>query len=326
MSIKAIRIHEHGGPQVLRWEDVDIGAPGPDQVLIRHTAVGLNFRDILVRKGQHAVDRFPAGLGIEGAGVVEAVGPDVADLTPGQRVVAASGPDGAYVEARILPAARVIPLPDDIDDQVAAAMMVRGMTARALLKRAYPVQAGDTILVHAAAGALGMILSRWAKHLGATVIGTASTAEKAALAAENGCDHTLVYTEDDVAARVREITNGAGVPVVYDSIGRDTFEGSLASLRPMGYMLSYGEASGDPPAVEPRRLGALGSIFLSHPRLRDYVETRDDMIASANDLFDAVRQGVVKIEIGQTYALKDAAQAQADVEARKTQGSTVLLP
>lgn len=323
---KAIRMYEHGGPQVLRWEEVEIGEPGPGEVLIRHTAVGLNFREICLRTGQHAGTGFPAAIGLEGAGVIEALGPGVEGFAAGQRVVAAGGPDGSYAEARIMRAERVIPLPDNIDDRTAAAMMIRGMTARNLILRTYPVQAGDTILVHAAAGGLGSILCQWAKDLGATVIGTVGGDEKVDFARAHGCDHVVVYTREDFVPRVREVTGGEGVPVVYDSVGKDTFEGSLACLRPRGVMASYGEASGDPPLVQPRRLGALGSIFLTHPSLPHYTLTRDDLLASANDLFELVAAGRIKIEIGQSYPLAEAARAHRDVESRKTTGSAILIP
>ena len=322
---KAFRFHKLGGPEVLELEDVDLGAPGPGDVLIRQSAVGVNFRDIYRRTGVHAVEGFPAAMGVEGAGVIEAVGDGVEGLAPGQRVVAQGAPDGAYAEARIVPAWRVMALPDDVDERDAAAMMVKGLTARNLLKRCYPVQPGDTILVHAAAGGVGMIMCQWAKHLGATVIGTVGTEAKAEAARAHGCDHTILYTREDFAPRVREITNGEGVHAVYDSIGKDTFEGSLACLRPLGLMAQFGEASGEPPLVSPRKLGTLGSVYLTHPSLPHYTSTREDFETSANDLFEVVGTGIVKIAIDRTYPLADAAQAQIDLAARRTTGSVVLL-
>jgi NADPH2:quinone reductase len=322
---KAFRFHKLGGPEVLQLEDVDLGAPGLGEVLIRQSAIGVNFRDIYRRTGIHAVEGFPAAMGVEGAGMIEAVGEGVEGLAPGQRVVAQGAPDGAYAEARIVPAWRVMALPDDVDERDAAAMMVKGLTARNLLKRCYPVKPGDTILVHAAAGGVGMIMCQWAKHLGATVIGTVGTEAKAEAARAHGCDHTIIYTREDFAPRVREITNGEGVHAVYDSIGKDTFEGSLACLRPLGLMAQFGEASGEPPLVSPRTLGTLGSVYLTHPSLPHYTSTREDFETSANDLFEVVGAGIVKIAIDRTYPLADAAQAHIDLAARRTIGSVVLL-
>jgi NADPH2:quinone reductase len=323
---KAIRFHELGGPEVLRLEDVDLGAPGPGQVLIQQTAIGVNFRDIYRRIGLHAVDGFPAAMGIEGAGVIEAVGEGVDDFQPGQRVIAQGGPDGAYAEARIVPAWRVLALPDDIDDRTAAAMMVQGMTARYLLKDTYAVKPGDTILVHAAAGGVGLILCQWGKALGATVIGTMGSDEKADLARANGCDHAIVYAREDFVARVREITDGAGVAVAYDSVGKDTVEGSLQCLAPRGVLAQFGEASGDPPLIDPRRLGTMGSLYVTHPSLPHYTRNREEFLALANDVVEVVRDGTVKITIGNSYPLAEAAQAQIDMAARRTTGSVLLIP
>src|SRR6185312_15132296 len=253
---KAFRIHATGGPEVLRLEDIEVGAPGPREVRIRNTAVAVNFRDVLVRRGVHRV-ALPCGIGLESAGVIEAVGAEVTDLRVGERVACMAGPDSAYAERRLAPAWRTVPLPDAIDDRTAAAMMIRGMTARFLLHETYRVRPGDTILVHAAAGGVGLIMCQWAKHLGATVIGTVSSDEKAAIAHAHGCDHPIVYTREDFAERVREITGGEGVPVVYDSVGRDTFEGSLRCLRRLGTMASFGESSGEPEPIAPHRLGYL---------------------------------------------------------------------
>jgi NADPH:quinone reductase len=322
---KAFRFDRHGGPEVLRFEDVEVGAPGPGEVRIRNTAVAVNYRDVLMRRGIHAVKSFPSGIGLESAGVIDAVGPEVDGFAIGDRVACAGMPEGSYAELRIAPAARLIPLPPDIDERTAASMMIRGMTARSLLKDTYKVQRGDTIVIHAAAGGVGLIMCQWAKHLGATVIGTVSSDEKAKVARAHGCDHAIVYTREDFAERVREITNGEGVPVVYDSVGKATFEGSLRCLRRRGVMASFGEASGDPDPMPPRRLGALGSIYLTHPSVSNYTVTRAELLTAANDLFTMVGSGKIKIEVSRTYPLRDAPRAHADLEARKTTGSIVLV-
>ncbi len=322
---KAFRYHQHGGPEVLRFEDVEVGAPGPGQVRIRNKAVAVNYRDVLMRKGIHAVKSFPTGIGLESAGVIDAVGPEVDGFAVGDRVAYAGAPEGSYAEERIVPTTRLLALPDGIDERTAASMMIRGMTARTLLHDAYKVQPGDTILIHAAAGGVGLIVCQWAKHLGATVIGTVSSDEKAAIARAHGCDHAIVYTREDFPARVREITGGEGVPVVYDSVGKATFEGSLKCLRRRGVMASFGEASGDPDPMPPRRLGALGSIYLTHPSVSNYTLTRDKLTTTANDLFRMVGSGKIKIAISKTYPLRDAPAAHADIEARKTTGSIVLV-
>jgi NADPH2:quinone reductase len=324
--MKAFRFYQTGGPEVLRFEDMEMPEPGPGEIRIRHEAIAVNFRDILLRRGQHAVRAFPAGLGLESAGKVDAIGAEVSGFAIGEHVACVAGPDSAYAESRVVPAARVVKLPDGIDARTAAAMMIRGMTARYLLHDTYKVKAGDTILVHAAAGGVGLILSQWAKHLGAMVIGTVGSDEKMAVARAHGCDHVFVYTRDDFAERVRALTGGQGAHVVYDSVGKSTFEGSLRSLRRRGVLASFGEASGDPEPVPPRRLGLLGSIFLTHPSLGDYTATRAELLATADDLFDVVRSGKVRIEINHSYALKDAARAHRDVEARMTTGSVVLIP
>ena len=323
---KAIRIHQPGGPEVLEWEDVSVGDPGPGQVRLEHTGVGLNYIDVYHRTGLYPLPDLPTALGMEASGRITAIGPDVQDLTVGQRVAYASPPPGAYAEERLMPADRVVPLPDDIADEQAAAMMLQGMTAQYLLRRTYPVQPGDTILFHAAAGGVGLLACQWAKHLGATVIGTVGSDEKAELARAHGCDHPIVYTRENFTDRVREITDGAGVPVVYDSIGKDTFEGSLDCLRPLGMMVSFGNASGPVPAFEPAILSAKGSLFLTRPVLMHYTAARADLLATAQELFDVVRGGVVKITVNQTYPLSETAQAHRDLEARRTTGSTVLLP
>jgi NADPH2:quinone reductase len=322
---KAFRFHQHGGPEVLRFEDVEVGAPGPGQVRIRNVAVAVNYRDVLMRRGVHAVKSLPSGIGLECAGVIEALGPDVSGFAVGDRVACAGMPEGSYAEVRIVPAARVIALPAGIDERTAASMMIRGMTARCLLYDAYKVQPGDTILIHAAAGGVGLIMCQWAKHLGATVIGTVSSDEKAAIAHAHGCDHPIVYTREDFAERVREITGGEGVPVVYDSVGKATFEDSLKCLRRRGLLASFGEASGDPDPMPPRRLGALGSIYLTHPSVSNYTATRAELLAAARDLFAMVGSGKIKIEISKTYRLQDAPHAHADIESRQTTGSIVLV-
>ena len=322
--MKAFRFDRPGGPDVMRWEDVPLPEPGPGEVRLRHTAVAVNFRDILVRRGQHAVKSFPSGLGTESAGVVEAVGDGVTELAAGDLVATVCRPDCAYAEARIAPAARVVKLPGGIDERTAAAMMVRGMTARYLLHSTYKVKADDTIIIHAAAGGVGLIVTQWAKHLGATVIGTVGSDEKAEVARAHGCDHVLRY--DNFATQARELTGGVGVPVVYDSVGRATFEGSMKSLRPRGILASFGESSGDPPPVSVRQLGNMGSLFVTHPSLIDYTASRAELLETVNDLFAMVASGKIKIDITQTYPLREAAQAHRDVEARRTTGSVVLIP
>jgi len=325
-TIKAFRFERTGGPDVLQWVDVELPEPGPGQVRIRNTAVAVNYRDVLTRKGVHQPPPLPSGLGLESAGAIEAIGEGVTGFAIGDRVACAGQPDGSHAQARVVPAGRVVKLPDAIDDRTAAAMMTRGMTARYLLKQTYPVKPGDTILIHAAAGGVGLIVCQWAKHLGATVIGTVSSDEKAALARAHGCDHPIVYTREDFVARVKEITGGAGLPVVYDSVGRATFEGSLQCLRRLGIMASFGEASGEPEPMPPHRLGYLGSIFLTHPSLGHYTATREEFLENANDLFGMVANGRIRIEISHTYPLSEAPQAHADLEARKTTGSIVLIP
>jgi NADPH2:quinone reductase len=322
---KAFRFHEHGGPEVLRFEEVEIGAPGRGEVHIRNVAVAVNYRDVLMRRGIHAVKSLPSAIGLESAGVIDAVGPDVSGLSVGDRVVYAGMPEGSYAEFRIVPAARVIALPAGIEERTAASMMIRGMTARCLLHDTYKVTPSDTILIHAAAGGVGLIMCQWAKRLGATVIGTVSSDEKAAVARAHGCDHPIVYTREDFAARVRDITGGEGVPVVYDSVGKATFEDSLKCLRRRGVMASFGEASGDPDPMPPRRLGTLGSIYLTHPSLSNYTATRAELLSAAHDLFAMVENGKIKIEISKTYPLQDAPRAHADIESRKTTGSIVMM-
>ena len=323
---KAIRVERTGSPEALQWADVPVGQPGPGEALVRHTAIGVNFIDVYHRRGLYPLPSLPAVLGLEAAGVVEAVGSGATSVTPGDRVAYAGGPTGAYSEARVIPADRLVKLPDGIDDRRAAAMMLKGMTAEYLLRRTYAVKPGDTILVHAAAGGVGLIVCQWAKTLGATVIGTVGTKDKAELANTHGCDHVIVTGEEDFVARVREITGGEGVSVVYDSVGKDTFMRSLDCLRPRGLMVSFGQASGMVPPLDIAILSAKGSLFLTRPTLMTYTASREDLMASAAALFDAVLRGVVRIEVRQTYPLRDAARAHADLEARKTTGSTVLIP
>jgi len=322
---KAIRIHAYGGPEVLNWEDVTVPNPGPGQVQIKHTAIGVNFIDTYQRTGLYPLT-FPAVMGQEAAGIIEALGPDITDFKVGQRVAYASPPVGAYSERRVMTANRLVPLPDSILDQKAAAMMLKGMTAQYLLRRSYKVQAGDTILIHAAAGGVGLIACQWAKHLGATVIGTVGSIEKAEIAKAHGCDHTILYKTEDFVAKVKEITNGEGCAAVYDSVGLTTFDGSLDCIRPLGTLVLFGQSSGKVPPFDPSILAAKGSLFLTRPTLGTYTAKHEDLVSTANDLFNVVKSGVVKIEIGRTYALKDAAQAHRDLEGRETTGASILLP
>jgi NADPH2:quinone reductase len=319
----AIRVKQPGGPEEMHWESVQVGKPGAGEVRVRHTAVGLNYIDVYHRTGLYPLPT-PFTPGMEGAGVVEEVGADVTDLKPGDRVAYASPPVGAYAEERLMPADRLVKLPQAINDKQAAAMMLQGMTAQYLLRRTYRVQRGDTVLVHAAAGGVGLILCQWASHLGATVIGTVSSDEKAALAKANGCHHPVIYTREDFQARVLELTGGRKVSVVYDSVGKDTFAKSLDCLRPIGMMVLFGQSSGPVPLFDLGQLAAKGSLFITRPSLMAYTAKREDLLASANELFDVVVSGAVKISINQTYPLHEAAQAHRDLEARKTTGSTIF--
>ncbi len=323
--VMAIRIHETGGPEVLRWEEIDVGEPGPGQAFVRQTAVGLNFIDTYHRTGLYPMP-FPAILGVEGTGVVDAVGEGVTEVAVGDRVAYTEMPPGAYTQARLMPADRLVKLPDSIDDLTAGAAMLKGLTAQFLLRRTYAVQPGDTILIHAAAGGVGLIMCQWAKHIGATVIGTVGSDAKAELARAHGCDHPILYREQDFAARVKEIAGDTGLPVVYDSVGKDTFMQSLDCLRPLGMMVSFGNASGPPPDINPLLLSQKGSLFLTRPVLMHYNQERSALAAAAEDLFDVMASGAVKVDVRQTYALKDAAQAHIDLSARKTTGSSVLVP
>lgn len=322
---QAIQIHEYGGPEVLRWESVEVGEPGPGQVRIRQTACGLNFIDVYMRDGIYPLPQLPATIGMEAAGVVEAVGEGVTDLAIGDRVAYAMVL-GGYAGERIIDAAKLIKIPDSIDDKTAGAMMLQGLTAHYLLFRSYPVKAGDTVLVYAAAGGVGLMVCQWAKHLGVTVIGCVGSPEKAELAKANGCDHPILYREGNIAERVRKLTNGEGVAAAYDSIGKDTFEASLDSLRPFGVLVTFGNASGQVEPFAPKILAPKGSLYVTRPTLATHVATRKLLEEGANRLIDVVSKGIVKVHVNQSYALKDTAQAHRDLEARKTTGSTVLLP
>lgn len=320
----AIRIHEVGGPEVLRWEEIDVPAPGPGEALVAQAAIGLNFIDVYHRIGLYPVKSFPAIIGNEAAGVVEAVGDGVTEVAVGDRVAYCMR-IGSYAERRLIPSRFLVRLPDVVTDQQAAAMMLKGCTVQYLLRQIHPISPGETILFHAAAGGCGIIACQWAKHLGATVIGTVGTREKAEFAKAHGCDHPIVYTEENFAERVKEITDGKGVPVVFDSVGKDTFIGSLDCLQPRGLMVSFGNASGAVEPFSPALLAARGSLFLTRPTLATYTQTRKDLETVTADLFDVVASGAVSITVNQTLPLKDAAQAHRDLEARRTTGSTVLL-
>ena len=320
---KAIRIHRNGGPEELKWEDVEVGAQAAGEARVRHHAIGLNFLDVYNRTGLYKLP-MPSGLGQEGAGVVEAVGSGVTDIKAGDRVAYAGGPVGAYSEVRNMPADRLVKLPDGVSFEQGASMMLKGMTAQYLIKRTYKIQPGQTIVLHAAAGGVGLILSQWARALGVHVIGVVGSDEKAAVARAHGCAHTVVSSRENLPQRVKEITGGQGVPVVYDSVGKDTWTLSLDCLQPLGMMVSFGSASGPLPPINAAELASRGSLFFTRPTLNTYAAKRVDLLASANDLFDAVLTGKVKIEINQRYALRDAAQAHRDLEARKTTGSTIL--
>ncbi|MDO8295219.1 MAG: quinone oxidoreductase [Caulobacter sp.] len=321
----AIQATRAGGPEVLEAVDLPIPTPGPGEILIRQEAIGLNFIDTYQRTGLYPV-KFPAVLGLEGAGIVETVGEGVTRFVPGDRAAYGNGPLGGYAEYHVVPAGRAVKIPSSIDSRTAAAAMLKGMTAEFLLRRCYTVKKGEAVLIHAAAGGVGTILTQWAKALGATVIGSAGSAEKAALARDHGADETILYREEDVAARVRAITGGAGVRVVYDGVGAATLEGSLASLGRRGMLVSYGNASGPAPAVEPLRLSRGGSLFLTRPTLFDYVVTTEELDESAGALFEVINSGAVKIDVGQTFPLSQARQAHEALEGRETTGSTLLIP
>jgi NADPH2:quinone reductase len=323
---KAIRMYRYGGPEVLVWEPYDPGQPGSGEVLVRQEAVGLNFIDIYHRTGLYPLPSLPATPGVEGAGVVEAVGAGVTEVTAGDRVAYAGMPPGAYAELRLLPAHRLVKLPDFIATRQAAAMMLQGMTARYLLHGCYPVRSGSRILIHAAAGGVGLIVCQWAKHLGAMVIGTVGSPEKAEIARAHGCDYPVLYDREDLVSRVRSITAGKGVDVVYDSVGQATFAKSLDCVRPMGMVVSFGQSSGAVPPFDLGILTAKGSLFLTRPSVMHYTASREDLLAHARDLFEVVSKGAVKIKIQQTYLLAEAARAHRDLEGRRTTGSSILVP
>ena len=320
----AIRIHSNGGPEVLQWEEVEVAEPKTGEAIVRQVAAGLNFIDVYFRTGLYKVPTFPSAIGNEGAGVVEAVGDGVTEVAVGDRVAYCMSL-GSYTQRRLIPAKQLVKIPRGITEEQAAAAMLKGCTVQYLIRQTYPVQAGETVLFHAAAGGCGLIACQWLKHLGVRVIGTVGTAEKADLARAHGCDHPIVYTEENFVDRVKELTDGRGVPVVYDSVGRDTFNDSLECLQPRGLMVSFGNASGAVEPFAPALLAAKGSLFLTRPTLATYTATRADLEKTSADLFSVLSSGAVKAEVNQTYPLENAAQAHRDLEARKTTGSTILL-
>jgi len=326
MTHNAIRIHEHGGPEQMRWEEVKTPEPGPGEVLIRHEAIGLNYIDVYHRTGLYPVDELPFTPGMEAAGVIEAVGPGVKFFDEGERVAYSLPPLGAYAEKRVVPAEILIPLPDAISCEVAAAGLLQGMTAHYLLHDTYPVDEGDVFLLHAAAGGVGLIMCQWARAIGAHVIGTVSTMEKAKLAHENGCTVTTVYTEQNFVDVVMELTEGNGVPVVYDSVGKTTFMDSLSCLTKRGLMISFGQSSGPIEPFDPAILSQLGSLYMTRPVLMDYIADREDLLMRANALFAMIASGDITIDVGQRFALKDAEKAHRALESRETTGSTLLIP
>jgi NADPH2:quinone reductase len=321
----AIRCHQTGGPEVLQWESINVGEPGAGEARIRHTAIGLNYIDTYHRCGLYKLP-LPSGIGVEGAGVVEAVGPGVTDIKKGDRVAYGGAPPGSYAEVRVMPADKLVKLPDDVSDRSAATLMLKGLTVQYLFRQTFPLKGGETILFHAAAGGVGLIACQWARALGVNVIGTVGSDEKAALAKANGCTHTIVYTRENFVERVKEITGGKGVPVVYDSIGKDTFPASLDCLKPRGMFVSFGSSSGPIAAFDIGLLVQKGSLFATRPSIAAYAATRPDLLRMADEVFALVRAGKIVSEAKQTYALKDAAQAHRDLEARKTTGATLLLP
>jgi NADPH2:quinone reductase len=325
VTVRAIRVHEHGGPEVLRLEEVEVPEPGPGEVRVRHAAIGVNFRDVYDRTGLYPLP-LPSGIGVEAAGVVEAVGPGVTDLRVGDRVASFSEPFGAYASARVFPAERLVPLPDGIRDEDAAALLLKGLTVWFLLRRVREASPGESILFHAAAGGVGLIACQWARHLGVRLIGTAGSREKADAALAHGAAEVILYREEDVPARVRELTEGAGVPVVYDSVGWDTWLSSLDSLRPRGLMVSFGNASGPVEGVRLLDLATRGSLYATRPRLADYTATTEDLRAGASELFELVLAGAIRAAIGRRFSLAEAAEAHRALEARDTTGSTILIP
>lgn len=321
----AIRIHKTGGPEVLQWEEVAVGDPGPGEARVRHTAVGLNFIDTYQRSGLYKL-ALPSGLGGEGAGVVEAVGAGVTDVKPGDRVAYCGGPPGAYSEVRVMPADRLVKLPEGVSERTAATLMLKGLTVQYLLRQTFPLKGGETILFHAAAGGVGSIACQWTRALGVTMIGTVGSDEKAAIAKANGCAHTIVYTRENFVERVKQITGGKGVPVVYDAVGKDTFPASLDCLSPRGMFVSFGNSSGPIAGFDILLLSQKGSLYATRPTLATYTAARSALLAMAAEMFELVKAGKIVSEARQTYPLKDAAQAHRDLEARKTTGSTLLLP
>jgi NADPH2:quinone reductase len=321
----AIRIHKTGGPEVLQWEEVVVGDPGPGEARVRHMAIGLNFIDTYQRSGLYKL-ALPSGLGGEGAGVVEAVGPGVADVKPGDRVAYCGGPPGAYSEVRVMPADRLVKLPDGVSERTAATLMLKGLTVQYLLRQTFPLKGGETILFHAAAGGVGSIACQWTRALGVTMIGTVGSDEKAAIAKANGCAHVIVYTRENFVERVKEITGGKGVPVVYDAVGKDTFPASLDCLSPRGMFVSFGNSSGPIAAFDILLLSQKGSLYVTRPTLVTYTATRAALLTMAAEMFELVKAGKIVSEARQTYPLKDAAQAHRDLEGRQTTGSVVLQP
>ena len=322
---KAVRFHKAGGPEVLVYEEVTVGDPGPDEARVKNNAIGLNFIDTYHRSGLYPLP-LPSGLGLEAAGVVEAVGKNVTGLKAGDRVAYAGGPPGAYAESRVIPAHRLVKVPEGVSDQTAAAAMLKGLTVQYLIRRTYKVKSGDTVLFHAAAGGVGLIAGQWLKALGVNAIGTVGSDEKAKLAKAHGYAHTIVYTKENFTERVKEITGGKGVPVVYDSVGKDTYMGSLDCLQPLGLLAIFGNGSGPVPPFDLGLLAAKGSLYITRPTLMTYTAKREDLEAGAAELFEVIKSGKVKIEINQTYPLAEAAQAHRDLEARKTTGSTIFRP
>jgi NADPH2:quinone reductase len=326
MKTRAIRIHRTGGPEVLSFDEIELPAPGPGQALVRQRAVGVNYIDTYHRSGLYPLPSLPHGIGSEAAGVVEAVGDGVTEFVAGDRVAYAAGAPGAYAEARVIPVERLVKLPDGVSEETAAAMLLKGMTVEYLVRRCRPVRAGETVLFHAAAGGVGLIACQWLRELGVTVIGTVGSRDKAEIARAHGCTHTIVYTEEDFSARVRELTGGKGVPVVFDSVGRSTLMGSLECLSPRGMLVSFGNASGKPEPLDLGLLSTKGSLYVTRPTLMAYTASRQELDESANALFDMVVRGKVKIEVRQRFALSDAASAHRALESRQTTGATVLLP
>jgi len=321
----AIRIHQTGGPEVLQWESVTVGEPGPGEVRVRHTAVGLNYIDTYHRSGLYKLP-LPSGIGLEASGVVEAVGPGVTDIAKGDRVAYCGGPPGSYAELRVMPADKLVKLPDGVSDRSAATLMLKGLTVEYLFRQTFPLKGGETILFHAAAGGVGLIACQWARALGVTMIGTVGSDEKAALAKANGCAHTIVYTRENFVERVKELTGGQGVPVVYDSVGKDTFPASLDCLKRRGMFVSFGNTSGPIAAFDIGLLLQKGALFATRPSIAIYAATRSDLLRMADEMFALVKAGKIVSDVRQTYALKDATQAHRDLEARKTTGATLLLP